>query len=194
MKKTLIFLSLVLLTIQGFSQEKLNKLSVNPIQLFGINLTNFEYERGFNDGKLGVSFYYGTTGDATRAVGDYKMYLTEQNVSIKRYLKSISNSSFWFGGQVSVASGRIVYDYDFDSDYDDKEYEKYVNNRATNIGTLGLTGKAGYQFVIGSFYLDFYGGLGYALTNNLFGNVEYKGDVEEEKILLIYGVKVGIAF
>lgn len=93
MRKQLIFISLMFLTIQGFSQEKLNKISVNPIQLFGFNITNFEYERGFNDGKLGVSFFYGNTGNATRKVGDYNMNLSEQNVSVKGYLKPINQKN-----------------------------------------------------------------------------------------------------
>ena len=194
MKKQLIFLSLVFIGMQGFSQEKTNKLSMNPIQLFGFNITNFEYERGFNEGKLGVAFFYGNTGNATRAIGGYKMYLAEQNISIKGYLNSISKSSFWYGGQLSVASGDIIYDYDFNSEYNEEERDKYFNNRAIDIGTLGVTGKVGYQLILGSFYLDFFGGLGYALTNDLFGDAEYSGEVEEVKLLLTYGIKTGIAF
>lgn len=178
MRKRLIFLSLIFMSIQGFSQEKLNKLSVNPIQLFGFNITNFEYERGFIDGKLGVSFYYGMTGMASRSIGGYSVYIAEQNISIKGYSRSIDNNSFWYGGQLSVASGSIWGD----------------NGSATNVGTLGLSGKLGYQLIIKSFYLDFYGGLGYALTNNLFGDVSYSGGVSETKLLLIYGIKTGIAF
>ena len=55
----------------------MNKLSVNPIQLFGFNFTNFEYERGFNDGKIGVSFFYGISGIATTEIGDYDMCVSE---------------------------------------------------------------------------------------------------------------------
>ncbi len=181
MRKVFILFMLTCLGIQGFSQEKLNKISVNPIQLFGYNITNLEYERGFNDGKIGVSFFYGTTGSATRRNGGYTMYVTEQNVNVKGYSNSISQNSFWYGGQLSVASANI---YDFES----------WDNSATNIGTLGLTGKIGYQFILKSFYLDFFGGLGYALTNDLFGDAEYSGDVEEVNLLLTYGIKMGIAF
>lgn len=190
----MVFLSLAFIISQGFAQEKLNKLSVNPIQLIGFDIMNVEYERGFIDGKLGVSFFYGRTGNATPTIGDYRVYVTEQNVSVKGYLRSISKSSFWYGGQVSVATANVYYDYDSDKPYDAAEYEKYQNNRATNIGTLGLTGKFGYQFILGSFYIDVYGGLGYAVTNNLFGNAVYKGDVKETNKLLIYGVKMGLAF
>jgi hypothetical protein len=181
MRKHFILLVLTFIGMQGFSQEKLNKLSVNPIQLFGFNITNFEYERGFNEGKLGVSFFYGTSGMANRKTGDYDMYVSEQNVAVKGYLNNISQNSFWYGGQISVASASI---YDTD-DYD---------NRATDIGTLGITGKIWYQFIIKSFYLDFFGGLGYALTNDLFGQAIYNGNVEETKILYTYGIKTGIAF
>jgi len=194
MKKVMFFLSLAFMLTQGFAQEKLNKLSVNPIQLLGFDIMNIEYERGFIDGKLGVSFYYGRTGSATPTIGDYRFYVSEQNVTIKGYLRSISKSSFWYGGQVSVASANVYYDFDSSKPFDQVEYEKYQNNRATNIGTLGLTGKIGYQFIVRSFYIDVYGGLGYALTNNLFGNAVYKGDLEETNRLLIYGVKMGLAF
>lgn len=169
------------MVVHGFSQEKLNKLSVNPLQLFGFNITNFEFERGFNDGKIGVSFFYGKTGSATRRIGGYDMYVTEQNTSIKAYTRTISQNSFWYGGQLSVASADI---------YDRNDF----NNRATDIGTLAISGKTGYQFILKSFYLDFFGGLGYALTNNLFGEAMYSGDVYETKILLTWGIKTGIAF
>lgn len=130
---------------------------------------------------MGVSFFYGTTGNSTRVIDGITAYVTEQNVSIKSYSKSISKSSFWYGGQLSVASGSI---------YEEEGY----NNRATGIGTLGLTGKLGYQFILKSFYLDFFGGIGYALTNDLFGSAEYSGNITENNLLLTYGIKTGIAF
>lgn len=181
MRKLFILVVLTCLGIQGFSQGKLNKISVNPIQLFGFNITNLEYERGFNEGKLGVSFFYGTTGRATRKIGGYTLFVAEQNVNVKGYTNSISQNSFWYGGQLSVVSARI---YDLNN----------WDNQAYNIGTLGLTGKIGYQFILESFYLDFFGGLGYAITNDLFGDAVYSGDVEEVNLLLTYGIKMGIAF
>ena len=182
MKTKFTFILLTCFSLQGFSQDKLNKLSVNPIQLFVFNITNLEYERGFCDGKLGVSFFYGGTGRTTRSIGRYRMYMTEQNISVKGYTRGINNNSFWYGGQLSVASSSIY----------SISYNNY--NSAGNVGTLGLTGKAGYQFVLKSFYLDFFGGLGYAITNDLFGKATYTGDVKETKLLLIYGIKTGIAF
>ena len=182
MKKQLVLLLLLAcFSIQGFSQEKLNKISVNPIQLFGFNMTNFEYERGFDEGKLGISFFYGKTGSSTRNIDGLTTYMSEQNFSIKSYTNNISQSSFWYGGQVSVSSANI---------FDLEDW----NNRASNIGTLGLTGKMGYQFILKSFYFDLFGGLGYALTNDLFGDVQYSGNIEETNLLLTYGIKMGIIF
>jgi hypothetical protein len=180
MKKKVIILILSSISVLGYSQEKLNKLSVNPVQLFYLNISNFEYERGFNEGKIGVSFYYGQTGSAIRNISGNRIYSTEQNVTLKQYSKSISKSSFWYGGQLSITSANI--------------YSNDFYYRATNIGTLGLTGKFGYQFIIKSFYLDFFGGLGYALTNDLFGDAAYAGNISETKLLLIAGIKTGIAF
>ena len=38
-------------------QKDLNKLSVNPIQLFGYNRLNLEFERGFSEGKIGFAIW-----------------------------------------------------------------------------------------------------------------------------------------
>lgn len=48
--------------------------------------------------------------------------------------------------------------------------------------------------MLNSFYLDLHVGLGYALTNDLFGDAEYSGDISESKLLIPYGIKMGIAF
>lgn len=178
MKKITFFVIIAFITVKCYSQEKVNKLSVNPIQLFVYNIVNFEYERGFNDGKVGISFFYGATGRSTREIQGYRIYMTEQNASIKRYLKNISTNSFWYGGQLSVVSSSIYGNY----------------GSASNIGTLGITGKLGYQFIIKSFYLDFFGGVGYALTTDLFGTSSFVGGVTEAKISPIIGIKTGIAF
>lgn len=169
------------LAFQAFSQERLNKISANPIQLFGYNRLNLEYERGFNEGKLGISFYYGKTGNSARLVDGYRSYLSEQNFAVKFYPKSMGVSGFWYGGQMTVASGDL---------YGEKE-----EDRATNIGALGVFGKGGYQLILKSFYLDLYGGIGYALTNDLFGTAEYFGEAEKPNTFLtLYGIKLGIAF
>lgn len=181
MKITTALILLTGLSINGFAQEKINKVSVDPLQLFALNIANFEYERGFNEGKIGVSFFYGSTGNTTREINGLRAFLTEQNVGIKSYSKTISESSLWFGGQLSVASGSF-------------RDVKDVNNRATGIGTLGLSGKLGYQFIHNSFYLDFFGSVGYAITNDLFGTASYNGNIEEANILLTVGIKTGIAF
>lgn len=181
MKTKIAFLMLTMLTLRGVAQEKMNKVSVNPLQLFVFNIGNVEYERGFRGGKLGVSFYYGRTGNTTRTFRGLRTFVTEQQVSIKHYPGTIAASGLWYGGQVSVASGNV---------YSPDVY----NDRAYDIGTLGLTGKFGYQYIHKSFYLDFFGGVGYALTNNLFGKATYLGGVSEAKILFTYGIKTGIVF
>jgi hypothetical protein len=146
--KKFIWISIMVLTgIQTFSQDKMNKVSINPIYLFLQNITNMEYERGFSDGKLGISAYIGWTGYATRELFVYESWTNEQNISLKFYPNSISSRSFWYGGQLSVVTSNV---YKVDN-YDE---------RATGIGTLGLFAKFGYQFIFKSFYLDLTGSLG----------------------------------
>jgi hypothetical protein len=168
-------------SFQVFSQEMMNKLSINPIYLFAQNITNVEYERSLNEGKLGISIYLGWTGYTTREIFGYESYINEQSLSLKYYKNSFSSSSLWYGGQLSVISLNI---------YDSDDY----NERATDIGILGLSGKLGYQFIIKSFYLDFGASIGYALTNNLFGEAYYSDNIKESKLLYGIQIKTGIAF
>ncbi|HLO57387.1 MAG TPA: hypothetical protein VK179_01465 [Bacteroidales bacterium] len=172
---------LFLTTLDAYSQEKLNKFSVNPIQLIGYNRLNVEYERGFHDGKYGISIYYGQTGNSSRKIHGQYSYLSEQNASFRLYSRKLSVSSFWYGGMISVTSGNI---------YDENGIDK-----ATNIGALGIMAVTGYQFIIKSFYATPYLGVGYALTNNLFGSVEYTGHIgRPTDWLLTYGLKTGFCF
>lgn len=177
-----IFLSLLFLTtISSFAQLKMNKLSVNPIQLFGYNRLNLEYERGLSEGKYGISFYLGQTGNSSRKIHGQYSWLSEQNVAFKVYSKSIDKSNFWYGGMVSVSSGNIVSENGVD--------------KASNIGALGVLGSSGYQFVAGSFYANLYLCVGYALTNDLFGSAEYTATFEKPTDwLFTYGLKIGITF
>jgi hypothetical protein len=161
------------------SSERLNKLSVNPIQLALFNNHNIEYERGFKQGKLGIAFYLGRAAGFSREISDTRMVLSEQNVTVKWYLNTINRSSFWYGGALSVASGSII--------IKDK-------GSAFNIGTLGLSGRLGYQFIIKSFYLDPSLGIGYALTNDLFDTLTEHDDVELTNLILVFGLKMGIVF
>jgi len=177
------YLAILLLIISApvYAQGRLNKLSVNPIQLFGYNRLNMEYERGFKDGKNGISVYLGQTGNSTRKIHGQYSYLSEQNVALKFYAKTIEKSSFWYGGMISVSSGNI--------------YSENANEKALNIGALGLLGVSGYQVVINSFFLNLYLGIGYALTNDLFGSAQYTGDISKPSDwLLTYGFKVGFSF
>lgn len=170
-----------LTTTTVYSQEKMNRIVVNPIQLFGYNRLNAEYERGFNQGKYGISFYLGRTGNSTRKVHGQYSYLSEQNVGFKRYTKFIDRSCFWYGGLLSVTSGDIFDENRIDS--------------ATNIGALGLLGSGGYQILIKHFYLSVYLNFGYAITNDLFGSAKYTGNFgRPTDFLLAYGLKLGMAF
>jgi hypothetical protein len=179
--KTFLFSLFFLLTVNLFAQQKLNKLSINPIQLFGYNRLNVEYERGFSQGKYGISFYLGQTGNSTRKIHGQYSWLSEQNAAIRFFSKSMDKSSFWYGGMVSVSSGNI--------------YDENGIDQATNIGALGVLATSGYQFIIKSFYLNTYAGAGYSLTNDLFGSAEYSGNIAEpSNWLLTYGFKVGISF
>lgn len=172
---------IVLLSLNTYCQNKMNKISINPIQLFGYNRLNFEFERGFRDGKFGISIYYGQTGNSSRKIHGQYSYLSEQNIAIKIYNKESYKSCLWYGGMISVSSGNI-----FDENGIDK---------ATNIGALGLLGITGYQIIFKSFYLTPYLGAGYALTNDLFGSAVYSGDIgKPTDWLLIYGIKTGFCF
>lgn len=180
MKAKVLFL-LLILPNTAFSHEKLNKISISPIQLLGYNRLNLEYERGFNDGRLGCAVYLGKTGYASRKVHGQYSYLSEENVAIKRYGKAIDKSCFWYGGVLSVASGNIYSDNKVDS--------------TTNIGALGIMASSGYQFFIHSFYLNLYIGAGYSLTNNFFGSAHFNDALgKPSNWLLTYGLKAGFKF
>jgi hypothetical protein len=180
MRITLLIL-FVFCACAGFSQEPLNKLSVSPIQLFGYNRLNLEYERGFKEGKYGISFYLGRTGLATRKIHGQYSYLSEQSGSLKFYTNNFCSSSFWYGGTVSVASGNSISENKQDS--------------AINISAIGLLAGGGYQLIIKSFYLNTYLNVGYALTNDLFGTATYTGNMSKPTdFLLTYGFNIGICF
>lgn len=179
-KRILLVVLIIGFICEGVAQDKKNKISVNLPQLFVFNITNIEYERSFNEGKLGIAFFYGRTGNTTIEINNKQVYFVEQNVSVKRYLKSFSERSFWYGGQLSVASADV-----FSSD---------DSGETLNQGTLGVFGTLGYQFIIKSFYVDAFAGLGYALTNDLFGNVSYSGNESDTKLLGTFGLKMGVAF
>jgi len=179
--KSILFSLFFILSVSSFAQQRMNKLSVNPIELIGYNHLNMEFERGFHNGKYGVSFYIGQTGNASREIHGQYSRLSAQNVALKFYSKSIDKSSFWYGGMISVASGNI--------------YSVNGVDQATNIGALGLLATTGYQVVIRSFYINPYLGVGYALTNDLFGSATYTGDISKPtNWLLTYGFKVGFCF
>jgi len=176
------FLSiLIITTATTFAQQRLNKLSVNPIELLGYNRLNMEYERGLNKGKYGICFYLGQTGNSSRKIHGQYSSLSEQNVAFKVYSRSIERSTFWYGGMVTVASGNI--------------YDENGIDQATNIGALGILATSGYQFIVKSFYINPYLGAGYSLTNDLFGSAQYTGDISKPtNWLLTYGFKMGICF
>lgn len=179
--KTLFLLIICLFSSAVFAQSQLNKVSVNPIQLLGYNQINIEYERAFWEEKWGIGFYTGHTGNASPKIHGQYSRLSSESFLIKRYSKSFDKTSFWYGGMITVASGEIS-----SADSQDK---------ATNIGALGLQGIAGYQFIIRSFYITPYLSAGYAITNNLFGSAEYAGNIgKPTKGLLTYGLKAGICF
>jgi hypothetical protein len=179
--KTCFAILFALLTIALNAQESLNKISVNPIQLIGYNRLNLEFERGFNNGKLGVSFYIGRTGNSTREVHGQLSWLSEENISVRYYTRRSDQRSLWFGGLLSVSSGDI--------------YDKNGVDKALNIGSLGIMATGGYQFFVQSFYLTPYLGVGHVITNDLFGTAEYYGNIGRPTgWLLTYGIKTGIVF
>jgi len=182
-KLILIFLLLSVSSTITLSNERLNKVSFNPIQLFGFNILNAEYERGFSDGKLGVSFYMGRSGMFGAESAGYQIFVSHQKVGIKYYTRNIQRNSLWLGGQLSAASG-----YVYGIEGNNSDDEALVN------GTLGVIGKIGYQLVLGSFLIDLHAGAGYALTNNLYGESYYSGGIGESNLLLDFGINTGIVF
>ncbi len=179
MKKITLILLCAVISLTTFSQEKMNKLSVNPIQLFASNITNFEYERGFADGKFGLSFLYARTGLSTRKVLDNKISMSEQSATAKYYHAKMYQRSLWYGAELAVINQSI---YNIDSD-----------SRAL-VEAFGISGKVGYQYIYKSLYLDVYGGLGISVTDNLFGNAYYTGNLSKSILLLQLGLKIGIVF
>lgn len=77
------------------AQDKLNKLSLNPIELLGYNRLNIEFERGFGQGKMGISLYIGHTGVASRKIHDEFSQLSEESVAVRFFTKAIDKSSYW---------------------------------------------------------------------------------------------------
>jgi hypothetical protein len=179
--RTAFFILIVSLYTVVYSQDKMNKLSVSPIQLIGYNRLNIEFERGFNNGKYGCALYLGQTGNASRLIHNQYSTLSEQNVAFKFYGKSIDRSCFWYGGLVSVTSGNL--------------YSKDKTESSTNISSLGLQATGGYQFFIQSFYANLYVSSGYSVTNNLFGSATFNDNWDcPSHIILAYGIKAGFKF
>jgi hypothetical protein len=181
MKKTFLLLLGTIFCFSVFSQDRLNKVSFNPVSLIAAGLNNFEYERGLAEGKLGLAFYYGKTGNAIRPLNGYRINMSEQSLAFNIYVKNISRPAFWFGPRISFISSDIV-------DEDDP------SNYAYNIGTLGLGLGVGFQLVAGGFYLTPFINIGGAITNDLWGELDYKGNLEPTRFLFSYGLKMGIAF
>jgi hypothetical protein len=116
---------------------------------------------------------------ASRLIHEQYSYLSEQNVSLRFYRKTIHNSCFWYGTTVSVSSGKI----------------SAKNGTASNLGALAILGTSGYQFIIKSLVINPYLSAGYAITNDLFGSAIFTGDIDQPgRILLTYGLKAGYCF
>lgn len=179
--KTFFVLLLSSMMLAGNAQDRLNSLTVNPINLFGYNRLNLEYSRGFNQGKYAISIYLSKTGNSARKIHGQYGYYSEQSISFNFFSKKMDQSSLWYGGTVTVASGDL---------YDDNGIDQ-----ATGIGSLGILAGIGYQFVIRSFCISPFIHAGYALTNDLFGSAEYTEDMgKPTKGLLTYGFKAGYCF
>jgi len=153
------------------------KFGFNPLQLALFNLQNFEIEKGFEN-NFSFGFFYAHSGFAASELGGYSIYGAEQSVYLKKYFSGFNESTFWIGGKTGIASANVWGD----------------NGSAFNIGTFSINFISGYQLTIGSFYIDPFGSFGIAITNNLFGDNEFNGDVEETIFIPGYGVKFGMLF
>ena len=180
-----VFIFVFLSFVQSGHTENRTKFSVNPSALFVYNLQNFQLERTFFEGKLGWAFFYARTGQATREVGGYSAYGAEQSLTGKFYAKDVTQNSLWYGGKFSVASASV---------YEGQSPFFLSGSTATNVGTLGLLAMGGYQIVSGGLFIDPFAGVGLALTNNFFGGARYTGDLEETRLLLNFGVQIGMSF
>jgi hypothetical protein len=177
-----VFAILLLAISLGFAQNR-TKVSVDPVPLFVIGSNNMQFERTFLDGRLGWAFLFSQPGNAVRMIDGYRYYLSEQALTGKYYFFGAARSGPWAGGAVSVASGNI-YEGEF----------ILTENNARNIGTLGFYAMGGWQWTLGRFFLEPYSGIGVAATNDLYGNAQYNGDLEESRLLIKYGAQTGMSF
>jgi hypothetical protein len=142
------------------------------------NTQNFEIEKGF-DNNLSFGFFYANTGSSTRKIRDYRYNMSEQSFFLKHYFSGFNNSSGWIGQKLGIASANII--------------GEGGNQAILNMGTLSLSFISGYQANIQSFFINVFGSIGYAITNDFFGDMVIYGDeLEETNILLGYGVQVGL--
>ena len=68
--------ALILLTglsINGFTQERINKFLLIRAA-FALNIANFEYERGFNEGKIEFHFFMGIQETQQEKSTDLSIY------------------------------------------------------------------------------------------------------------------------
>ena len=144
-------------------------------------MNNLEYERGFAEGKIGIAFYYGKTGNTIKANNGYRINASEQSVALNAYIKNIGKPALWFGPKLSFISSDIT-------------DNNNPGNRATGIGTLGLSMSLGVQLVLGGLYISPYFSFGGALTNDLWGEAHYYGNLTPNRLIINYGLKTGIAF
>lgn len=154
---------------------------MNPVSLIMAGMNNLEYERGFAEGKIGIAFYYGKTGNTIKANNGYRINASEQSVALHAYIKNIGKPALWFGPKLSFISSDIT-------------DNNNPGNRATGIGTLGLSMSLGVQLVLGGLYISPYFSFGGALTNDLWGEVHYYGNLTPNRLIINYGLKTGIAF
>ena len=161
MKRFKLFTLIFLTTCVGFSWSDEVKFSINPVPIAFNSVFNFQVEKSLLNGSLGLGFYMAQSGGASREIKGFTQSGAEESILLKYYANGISKNSPWVGEKTSVTSGTLSFD-----DGDRTE-------TSTNIGTLGLSGQAGYQLCFGSFFIDPFVGAGIAITNDLFGNSDY---------------------
>lgn len=158
----------------------MNKLSINPISFIYFNIYNLEYERSFQEGKAGLSIFYGNSGSEPRIIAGSILNVKELDISLKKYANTFCSSSFWYGGRISVSLSDLQ--------------ESKIDDFSSNLGTLGVMAKEGYQLIFKFLYVDFNIGIGIIITNNLFGNANYSENYFKKRWIVNWGIRTGFVF
>jgi len=173
--------SLYIIGICFFSYANTNTISVNPVQLFLFSMYNLEFEGALSDNST-FSVFLGITGNAFPDFMKVEQNMREQRLGYKFYPQRKAPSGFYVGPNISLTTGSL-----YSSEY-----------TISKISALGLSAETGYRWMLGKFGIAPFGGFGWTITHDLFGQkVEYttgEGEIKLLPIFWYYGLKIGWAW